>query len=109
MMKDHLVNGSVGRVLDFVNPAEAKAIKIAGVEAGPKPDDTTKEVLARMRRWESNQTHDGPKRYWPVVRFTNGVERIITPHDFTVNNALGDIEAGREQVATCLIHPPSVH
>jgi hypothetical protein len=35
---------------------------------------------------------------WPLVRFTNGSERLCVPEEFTVNDAFGNIEASRKQV-----------
>ncbi len=39
-----------------------------------------------------------PDVTWPVVMFTNGMKMTIAPEDFTVNNAMGEVEARRSQV-----------
>ena len=35
---------------------------------------------------------------WPLVKFTNGSERLCVPEEFTVNDAFGNVEASRIQV-----------
>ncbi|KZP32384.1 hypothetical protein FIBSPDRAFT_722937, partial [Athelia psychrophila] len=101
MQKDGLVNGSVGRILKFVNPREEAAtfIQIAGLE-----DSKNDQTKARMHRWDS------PTRpqCWPVVLFISGVERMITPHEFTSVNSAGNTEASREQVASGPLHSLAV-
>lgn len=96
MQKDGLVNGSIGRVLRFIHgPLESNA-KIAGVEKiGRHEPETSIAARARILQWESVDSD----RTWPLVRFMNEKERIITPHVSTVENALGGVEAIREQVA----------
>lgn len=37
-------------------------------------------------------------RRWPLVRFTNGTERLCVPEEFAVTGARGYVEASRTQV-----------
>jgi len=46
---------------------------------------------------------------WPLVRFTNGSERLCVPEEFTVNDAFGNVEASRTQVPLILAWALSVH
>ena len=39
---------------------------------------------------------------WPLVKFTNGCERLCGPEEFTVNDAFGNVEASRTQVRECI-------
>ena len=43
-----------------------------------------------------------PEGAWPVVDFRNGVRMLLTPLDFNVENANGEIEATRNQVPLIL-------
>ena len=44
-------------------------------------------------------------RRWPLVRFTNGAERLCVPEEFAVTGARGYVEASRTQVRE--YHTPS--
>ncbi|KAJ7630592.1 hypothetical protein FB45DRAFT_539291 [Roridomyces roridus] len=48
-------------------------------------------------------------KLWPLVRFSNGNEVLVTPEEFTVNNADGGMEARRDQVPLILAWALSVH
>jgi hypothetical protein len=54
-----------------------------------------------LERSDDNQERSAyiqPGVAWPVVMFTNGMKMTIAPEDFTVNNAMGEVEARRSQV-----------
>ncbi len=51
-----------------------------------KPEDEKSEAVERCSTW------------WPLVRFTNGSQRLCVPQEFTVNGARGNVEASRVQV-----------
>ena len=68
-----MVNGSLGKVVDF------------------KPLDRSDDAQDRSACITPGAT-------WPVVMFTNGMKMTIAPEDFTVNNAMGEVEARRSQV-----------
>jgi len=79
-----LVNGSLGKVVAFTSLERA--------------DD----LPERSDRIPSGVT-------WPAVQFTNGMQMVISPVDFTVQNANGEMEAGRSQVPLILSYALSVH
>ena len=68
-----MVNGSLGKVVAFTSL------------------ERTDDLPERSDRIPSGQT-------WPAVQFTNGMTMVISPVDFTVNNANGEMETGRSQV-----------
>ena len=85
LIPGELVNGSLGQVVRFRTVAEAlqEQTEIA------KSEGSGMAVLP-----------DSPA--WPVVRFISGREMLCIPHEFTVNNADGGMEAARHQVNSCL-------
>jgi len=96
LVQGHLVNGSVGQVLGFSTAADAvkQHVEIAKVDGNP--------AQAASPRGARNQL-------WPLVRFTNGAELLMTPQEFTINNADGEMEAQRDQVPLILAWALSVH
>ena len=85
LVQGELVNGSVGRIVAFRTAKEA-------VQDNTEIGQTEEKATAAPPRVE---------RQWPVVLFTMGKEVLITPQDFTINNAQGEVEARREQVLLC--------
>jgi hypothetical protein len=104
LQQGSLVNGSVGKIVRFATATEAQHAAAArygtsykvdeSKPPGPEPSDPT------MRRVQKG-------RPWPVVEFVIGKgikkELLCVPHDFTVNNANGDVEASRVQVCCTTI------
>ena len=86
-----LVNGSVGHVIGFKTPRQARDEKqdIAGIDSDPSvpQNQYDREKLERAKEFE-----------WPLVKFANGRELLVIPSDFTVENADGEMEAMRIQV-----------
>ena len=87
-----LVNGSVGHVIGYKTPRQARDEKqdIAGVDSDPSvpQNQYDREKLERAKEFE-----------WPLVKFANGLELLVIPSDFTVENADGEMEAMRIQVS----------
>lgn len=72
-----LVNGSQGVIVDFAPHSDERLLEQVGEHKDYKD-----------RQMKSFISHNKDLKIWPVVRFTNGVERIILAH-CTVNE-LGD-------------------
>lgn len=93
MVQGQLVNGSVGQVIEFCTSQDAmrKQMDIATEEGLRGSERDVQQAAAR---------YDGSQ--WPVVRFTNGRVLLCVPTEFTVDNAIGDMEARRRQVRRSL-------
>lgn len=87
-----LVNGSLGKVVDF-RP-----------EAGYVFEDPPEGA---PRGFQPTERATGP--LYPVVQFTNGVQRLVVPVTFDMNNAAGEMEASRTQVPLILAWGLSIH
>lgn len=48
-------------------------------------------------------------QFWPLVRFTNGMELLCAPVDFSVEGLVGNVEALRLQVPLILAWALSIH
>lgn len=88
MRQGVLVNGSVGKVVDFKSYQEGMSSQHAVLSAEDE-HGSQKDVPNDIKRSSA---------LWPVVRFTNGLSYLCIPAEFTVNNVAGDTEAGRLQV-----------
>ena len=100
-----LVNGSVGKVTDFLTCREAKQKHDIEVALSPKDREEnprTGEVRISDRLW------DNPIK-WPVVEFLSGRKRLVPPHEFTIENADGMMQALRSQVPLILAWAISIH
>lgn len=76
-----LVNGSLGKVVDF--RPEAGYVFEDPPEGAPRGSQPTERATGPL---------------YPVVQFTNGVQRLVVPVTFDMNNAAGEMEASRTQV-----------
>ena len=100
-----LVNGSVGKVTDFLTCQQAKEVFKIEVALSPRDKEEnplSKEVQIAEPLWV-NQTK------WPVVEFPGGRKRLIPPHEFTVENVNGTMHALRLQVPLILAWAISIH
>ena len=93
-----LVNGSVGKITNFLSCHEAKTMH--GIQIALSPRDReenprTGEARVAELLW-LNQTK------WPVVEFPGGRERLIPPHEFTIENVNAGMQALRLQVPLIL-------
>lgn len=100
-----LVNGSVGKVTDFLTCKEAKDVHHIEIALSPKDKEEnprTGEVRIADYLW-------GSPTKWPVVDFLSGRKRLVTPHEFTIENADGGMQALRLQVPLILAWAISIH
>lgn len=100
-----LVNGSVGKITDFLTCREAKEVHHIEVSLSPRDKETnsrTGEVRIADHLWYN------PTK-WPVVEFPGGRKRLIPPHEFTIENVNGMMQALRLQVPLILAWAISIH
>ncbi|EFI28655.1 DNA repair and recombination protein pif1 [Coprinopsis cinerea okayama7 len=131
IQQGRLVNGSVGTVIKFMSVDEAAKEHVTIAEA-ERPSDNektkagTRESPINVDDFESGEDEEddivivsesanaplpATRRLmlWPLVRFVGGIERMVIPADFTVNNAEGEVEAKRIQIPLILSWALSVH
>lgn len=103
-MQGQLVNGSVGKVDDFMRVTDAQ---LRGIQIGVVyREGQTSSQPARPRGSAPPvpQHIQKSNRQWPYVRFDNGLSLLCIPATFEVTNAQGRIEASREQVSARGFH-----
>ncbi|CAE6435818.1 unnamed protein product [Rhizoctonia solani] len=134
----NIVNGSIGRVLDFMTPAEARRSRhfihtIPSDDPGWDPLVYDPEALSPGREMELYRVQPGNPgstlnelcksrdmnfpwptietegREWPVVQFDEGAVLLITPTFFTSENVMGRTEACRAQIPLILSWALTVH
>jgi hypothetical protein len=86
-----LVNGSIGRVVDFITPEKAlnEGYPIAGAAVTISDDGKPHRpsIKGRFRL----QT-------WPLVKYVNSGSILMPPVDFALDNGVGGTRACRQQV-----------
>ena len=94
-----MVNGSIGRVVDFLTAREAVN---GNTDIGFV--DPTNEMRDDAARWSVGEA-DLPRHIlysshlWPVVHWASGRRMMMVPVEFTVENVHGEVEATRGQVS----------
>lgn len=109
-MQGVLVNGSLGRVIDFLTTREASAqgLKLSIIDNEKErvwqgEEEARRRGFQRHKRIPNELMNSSVK--WPVVQFATSLggsmelPMCCIPCSFDVNNAEGRIEAMREQVS----------
>ncbi|KAK7468613.1 DNA helicase [Stygiomarasmius scandens] len=119
-----LVNGSCGRIIEFITIHEAmkRHIRIAELKGGQREhdddDDDDEPGLGLSKPKRSgpppefvplNEVIYSPTQEWPLVEFTSGDMLLCAPVDFTVEGFMGNVEAKRTQVPLILAWALSIH
>lgn len=117
----HLVNGSVGRVVEFLTIHEALKRNITVAELNDrKMTDRSNEAVEKDLKDQlegdsksslrSIDDHSFDHRQpWPLVSFPSGRELLCAPLGFSVEGSRGNIEAYRLQVPLILAWALSIH
>lgn len=104
------MNGSLGKIVEFVDVGEANKRGVDIAKLPPTSDDG-KLSLEELRDLERKRKRRGKDRLremtenmftaktvWPLVRFTNGLHLLCAPLEFEVEGVAGNLEARRLQV-----------
>lgn len=113
-MQGRLVNGSVGKVTNFLTTFEAvkRNIAIATMDrqGGRKKDEDpaapSGPVKDLLRLHGQTYKRD---EFWPLVSFVDGSELLCAPTDFGVEGLVGNVEALRVQTPLILAWALSIH
>ncbi|KAJ5946786.1 ATP-dependent DNA helicase PIF1 [Penicillium verhagenii] len=119
-LEDNLVNGSIGRVVAFMDEANFDYYKTNEDEFHPDKDsnlDDADESAARARKkLKPLNNKEGPAvitRKWPLVCFTlpDGTERhlLCQPEAWKIELPNGEVQAQRLQVPLILAWALSIH
>jgi ATP-dependent DNA helicase PIF1 len=131
-MQGRLVNGSAGKVVDFITTHQAwqRKIEIARLVSKEDKSDNNSEPASENGVVEEalSGKHSGSSKnvaingfipmddvvfdknqLWPLVRFTNGMTLLCAPLDFTVEGLTGSTEVLRLQVPLILSWALSIH
>lgn len=146
MVQGKLVNGSVGKITEFLTTHEAakRNLKIAMPNGEKDEKEEPQDLSPKGRPYTTLQfwvriiiVHPELERYrkrveaekkmrskglhrlndhifssntkWPLVKFTNEMELLCAPVNFTVEGLLSNIEALRMQVPLILAWALSIH
>ncbi|KAF8557362.1 hypothetical protein OG21DRAFT_308040 [Imleria badia] len=116
MLQGVLVNGSLGKVVEFisVHDAQRRHIEIADLERRKEGQE-----LPLVNPPNANESDSGmialdnhafkKDQLWPLVEFTNGKPLLCSPVEFTVEGLTGHVEARRLQVPLALSWAMSIH
>jgi len=109
LIQGELVNGTKGRVEEFITMEEAKSRLIESAcpppPPPPKDDVPPSDELVKLPL-DSFDRFDG---VWPLVKFETGTRLLCNRCNFDSKNAEGEQEAIREQVPLILAWAISVH
>lgn len=117
-MEDTLVNGSIGRVVAFMDEATFDFyVENENDFSNEKPDEGDDDRAARSRKKLKGMTHkDGGvvvTRKWPLVCFIqpDGTERhlLCQPESWKIELPSGEVQAQRQQVPLILAWALSIH
>lgn len=124
LLQGRLVNGSLGKVVDFITTHEAikRLIDIADIEAKPlrsQNGDFLPTINARTDGKNTEVQYEGllalnghvfgRHERFPLVKFTNGLHLLCAPLPFDVQGLKGNCEAQRVQVPLVLSWAMSIH
>lgn len=104
-MQGELVNGTRGRVEDFITEREAKG-HLIDMARPPLPRDDA-PLLTPLRRGHHDLS-DSLNGLWPLVKIETGSRLLCNRCSFDVNNTEGKVEAVREQVSSAHTSPPLI-
>jgi ATP-dependent DNA helicase PIF1 len=112
VVQGSMVNGSCGKVIDFMTHHEAleKHITIDRISSGERRNrDVTEDPLLPPEPVSITNSQFMPHDKWPLVQFSTGGLLLCAPLEFTVEGFMGNVEAQRVQVPLILSWALSIH
>ena len=116
MLQGVLVNGSLGKVIEFISThdAQQRHIEIADMERRKEGQEFptvnmpgTQEDVPGLIALDYNEF--SKNQLWPLVRFMNGHTLLCSPVEFLVEGLNGGVEARRLQIPLALSWAMSIH
>lgn len=108
-MEDSLVNGSIGRVMGFMDEGTFDYYREHETDFADEDDSARKKLKAMAHKSEESQ---GPRK-WPLVCFVqpDGTERhlLCQPETWKIELPNGEVQAQRQQVPLILAWALSIH
>lgn len=117
-MDDNLVNGSIGKVIAFMNEKTFEVYEGVDLDpldddAGSDTDDPKREAKRRVRGMMNKDLIADTSKEYPLVRFfaADGTSRdlLCQPEDWKVELPNGEIQAQRRQIPLILAWALSIH
>ena len=117
MLQGVLVNGSLGKVVEFISVHEAQTRYIQMAEMERRKEGQAAPIVNSPDAKEGERSglialddHTFKKdQLWPLVKFTNGRSLLCSPVEFTVEGLKGNLEARRLQIPLALSWAMSIH
>jgi ATP-dependent DNA helicase PIF1 len=116
MLQGVLVNGSLGKVVEFIGVHEAQTRYIQMAELERRKEGQAAPIVNSPDAKEGERgliALDGhtfkKDQLWPLVKFTNGKLLLCSPVEFTVEGLKGNLEARRLQIPLALSWAMSIH
>ncbi|KIJ07677.1 hypothetical protein PAXINDRAFT_158356, partial [Paxillus involutus ATCC 200175] len=111
-----LVNGSLGKVIEFITTHDAQERHIAIAEMERRKEG---QVPVTVNSPDSEENRPGlialdhhtfqRDQMWPLVKFTNDMCLLCSPVEFTFEGLKGNLEVRRIQVPLALSWAMSIH
>lgn len=110
-MDDNLVNGSLGKVVDF---SDEKTFEMANAnDYGDVMDDAMARARKKLKGFSRDAETGTSGQKFPIVQFTatDGTTRLIMcqPEDWKIELPNGDVQAKRSQLPLILAWALSIH
>jgi ATP-dependent DNA helicase PIF1 len=109
-MDDTLVNGSLGRVVGFMNE---KTWDVMNENGEYEPDASDEEAKQKIRAKSRDGAATDTGKRWPLVQFVmpDGTSRqlLVPPESWKVELPNGEVQAERSQVPLILAWALSIH
>ena len=117
-MDESLVNGSIGRVVNFMNPRLYDYYTANEEEFGPaenigSSESSTEQAKSKIKSFVNQELAGSTSESWPLVRFHlpdgSSRELLCRPESWKIELPNGEVQASRLQVPLILAWALSIH